>query len=130
MTIASGWRPRNFNPNSNAGGHRPSSNICDDKTQADSFVIKIRQLINTLETNGSYTEILNKHVHAIAYIESSSTEVLISSNCTEYFNGLNAARKLDTKAEEQQAELEDNANRLFSKILQSFRIRNFFDDFF
>jgi hypothetical protein len=117
-------RNLNLNKHSN-NGNQWSTKLCDNITDAVAFINKTRQLINALETNGSYTEVLEEHAHAIAYIESSTTFALLSSNCTAYFAGLNAAGILDAEAAYQEQMYENNASRLFGKILQLFGIQGF-----
>ncbi|CAF0831286.1 unnamed protein product [Rotaria sordida] len=108
-----------------------SSKLCENQTLAQSYLNNTRQLITTFETNGSYTQVLQKRAQAIAYFKNNNNTVLLSSNCSQFFIGLKNARKLDAQALLQQRIYEENAARLYKRILQSLLGFRFFiyDDF-
>ena len=58
----------------------------------------MRQLIDNLQSNGSFTNILADGAQQVAYIQSSSSTALISSNCTGFFFGLQNAKDADRDA--------------------------------
>ncbi|CAF2671290.1 unnamed protein product [Rotaria sp. Silwood2] len=96
-----------------------SSKLCQNQTLAQSYLNYTRQLITTLETNGSYTQVLQKRAQAIAYLKNDNNTELLSSNCSQFFAGLKDAQKLDAQALLQQKRYEDNAVRLYKQIFQS-----------
>jgi len=107
------------------------SKLCENKDLAQLIVTKVREVITTLERNGSYTEVLQKHKQAIAYIKSNTNFDVLSLNCTEYFNRLNNAWQLDEQAEEQKRYYEENAIRLLQQMLQPvIGSRNFINENF
>jgi hypothetical protein len=77
----------------------------------------MREVIRTLEINGSYDKVLARFSQSIAYIKSERNTVILLSDCIEYYNGLNTARKFDRKAQELQESYQENANRLLRQIL-------------
>jgi hypothetical protein len=110
------------NRRSNVRGNPPgqwASKLCDNETLAHEFLTEVRQLITTLQTNGSYGRVLQDHTQTIAYIQSDPNAAVLSSNCTGYFVGLQNAQKLDQNAEEQQEQYEENLDFLYIKIIQS-----------
>lgn len=117
---------RNFDPERNFASFQSpnngiewSSNLCNNGTLAQSLVANIQAFITTLETNGSFTGVLQQHNQAIAYIQNSANTNILSSNCTAYFNGLTNALKLDKIAEEQEENYEESVYRQLRQILQS-----------
>ncbi|CAF2785911.1 unnamed protein product [Rotaria sp. Silwood2] len=96
------------------------SNICANDTLTQSFLNQTRQLINDLQSNGSFTQVLQERAQFISYIQNDNNTELFLSNCTEYFNGLKSAKILDKQALEQEKQYEQIANRLFRQIIQSF----------
>ncbi|CAF0975267.1 unnamed protein product [Adineta ricciae] len=108
-------------------GPRPSdhdhndweSKICANASIADAFLNQTRQLITDLTTNGTFTSVLTKQQNEITYINSDDNKAILSSNCTQFFTGLDAARDLDRQAEKQQMELQRTARDLFVQIVKS-----------
>ncbi|CAF1344339.1 unnamed protein product [Rotaria sp. Silwood1] len=130
--------PRDSDSNERFGfhfhhGRQPtwSSKLCQNQTLAQSYLNYTRQLINTLETNGSYTQVLQKRAQSIAYFKNDNNTAFLSSNCSQFFAGLKYARKLDAQALKQQQMYENNAARLYKQILHSLLGFRFFvdDDF-
>ena len=107
------------------------SELCKNQSLAQEFLTKLRELITTLESNDTNAEVLEERANAVAYVKSDTNAAVLSSNCTGYFDGLKHARKLDAQAEAQQEIYEENAERLYKKMLQSiFGPHNFLDDNF
>jgi len=95
------------------------SELCANETLAESFLTQTRALITTLESNGSYSNILADRAQEITYIQSATNAALLSTNCTGFFSGLNNARNLDSQAQQQQQAYQRTAGRLFWQIIQS-----------
>ncbi len=96
-----------------------TTKLCDNETLAHKFLTEVRQLLTTLDTNGSYSRVFQDHTQTIAYIQGDPNATVLSSNCTGYFVGLQNAQKLDQNAEEQQEQYEENLDFLYIKIIQS-----------
>ncbi|CAF4795708.1 unnamed protein product [Rotaria sp. Silwood1] len=96
-----------------------TSNLCSNDTVAQSFLTQTRQVINDLQSNGSFAQALQKRAQFISYIQDDNNAEQLSSNCTEYFNGLKNAKNLDKQALEQERQYEQIANSLFRQIIQS-----------
>lgn len=94
--------------------------ICKNETNAQSFVSSIRQLLNNLEGNGSYTQVFEKHSNVVAYYKDTTKTALLSLNCTEFFTDLRAAQQLDEQDMVNQHKLEENAARLYIETVQKF----------
>ncbi len=92
------------------GGVQWLSKLCENGTLARSVLAKVRDFITTLERDSSYTQVFKQHAQVIAYIKNDTNANVLSSNCTEYLNGLFNAGKLDQKAEELQEYNGKNAN--------------------
>ena len=71
------------------------SRFCGNKTAAEVFLTQIRQWFNTLQSNGSFTQVLADRAQVVTYIQSSDNADLLSSNCTGYFIGLKSAIDAD-----------------------------------
>ncbi|CAF3884445.1 unnamed protein product, partial [Rotaria sordida] len=59
-----------------------SSKLCRDPYLAQKYLINIRQLITTLETNGSYSQIRDRHTRLIDYLkdDKNAARVILSWN--------------------------------------------------
>ena len=95
------------------------SKICANASIADAFLNQTRQLITDLTANGTFTSVLTERQNEITYINSDDNKAILSSNCTQFFTGLDAARDLDRQAEKQQMELQRTARDLFVQIVRS-----------
>ncbi len=105
------------------GGHGGQYNwvtqLCDNATLAQDFLTEIQALITTLQSNGSYSQVLTNHAQEIAYIQNSNDSALLSSNCTAYFAGLKAAKQADQAAIQLQQQYQSAAAQAFFQIIQS-----------
>ncbi|CAF1120609.1 unnamed protein product [Rotaria sordida] len=79
-----------------------SSKSCRDPYLAQKYLINIRQLITTLETNGSYKQIRDRHAHLIDYLKDDKNAALLISSCDQFMIGLENARKRDSQGSIQQ----------------------------
>ncbi|CAF1290817.1 unnamed protein product [Rotaria sordida] len=93
--------------------------FCENETVAQSFLNQSRQLISDLQSNGSYGQALQKRAQFISYIQNDTNAELLSSNCTEYFCGLQDARELDKQALEQQKQNDQTVENSFRQLIQS-----------
>lgn len=78
----------------------------------------MRQALTELQNNGSFTTFLQRRQNEINYINDASNTDLISSNCTQFFTGLNNARTLDRTAAQQQMQLERSAEQKLRAVVQ------------
>ncbi|CAF3370858.1 unnamed protein product [Rotaria socialis] len=104
--------------------------ICKNKTNAQSFLSSIRQLLSNLEGNGSYTQVFEKHSNVVAYYTDDTKTALFSLNCTEFFSSLRVAQHLDEQGMVYQHKLEENAARLYIEMVQNFITSNISPDRF
>jgi hypothetical protein len=113
--------PRPGGPGRGGHGNKGQwvSELCANETLAESFLTQTRELITTLESNGSYSNVLADRAQEITYIQSATNAALLSTNCTGFFSGLNNARSLDSQAQQQQQAYQRTAGRLFWQIIQS-----------
>ncbi len=95
------------------------SELCANGSLAESFLDQTRQLITSLESNGSYSNVLADRAQEITYIQSADNAALLSTNCTGFFSGLKNAKNLDGQAQQQQRAYQRTAGRLFYQIIQS-----------
>jgi len=95
------------------------SELCANATLAQAFLTQTQQLIATLTTNASFTQFLQQHTQATAYIQNAANGNLLSSNCTGYFSGLQAAKSLDQQAAQAQQQYQQIAVQAFFQIIQS-----------
>ncbi|CAF3222944.1 unnamed protein product [Rotaria sp. Silwood2] len=100
--------------------NRWASKLCANSSLAQSFLNQTRALITQLNSNGSFAQVLQQKTQEIGYIESDSNAALLSSNCTQYFKGLAAARNADMQTQRQQQEYQNIATRLFKQISANF----------
>jgi len=84
---------------------------------AQDFLADIQALITTLQSNGSYSQVLTNHAQEIAYIQNSTDAALLSTNCTAYFAGLNSAIQADQQAAQIQLQYQLIAAQQFSQIV-------------
>ncbi|CAF3704738.1 unnamed protein product [Rotaria sp. Silwood1] len=75
--------------------NRWASKLCANSSLVQSFLNQTRALIIQLNSNDSFAQVLQQKTQKIAYIESDTNAALLSSNCTQYFNGLAAVRNAD-----------------------------------
>ncbi|CAM2702316.1 unnamed protein product [Rotaria socialis] len=110
---------------SDGGDHFPSggntnmwaSKLCANISLAEEFLSNIQAVITQLNLNESFAQFLQQKVQEVAYIENSTNVALLSSNCTQYFNGLTTAQNADMEAKRQQQEYEDIGTRLLQQII-------------
>lgn len=91
--------------------------LCNNVTTAQSFVNQTRSQITVLSTNGSFTNFLQNHAQAVAYLQNTGNDGLISTNCTGYFTGLQAANTIDVNNELQIRNYTIIANNAIKSIL-------------
>jgi hypothetical protein len=84
---------------------------------AQSFLTQVQQLITTLQTNGSFGQVLTSVAQEVAYIQNSTDAALLSTNCTAYFAGLNSAIQADQQAAQIQLQYQLIAAQQFSQIV-------------
>ncbi|CAF1417392.1 unnamed protein product [Rotaria sp. Silwood1] len=99
--------------------NRWASKLCVNSSLAQLFLTQTRALITQLSSNSSYAQVLQQKAQQIAYIQNDTNGALLSSNCTQYFNGLATARNADMKIQRQQKEYQKIVNRLFKQIIAS-----------
>lgn len=109
---------------------RSLSKLCRDQTLAQSYVNHIREFISDLEKNGSYSNVLEKRAHAIAYLKDDTMALLISSNCSQYLFGLNEARKLDRNDIDQQRAYEQEVFLRYKQLLRTLDASGLLNDDF
>jgi len=76
-------------------------------------------LITNLQSNGSFTDVLTERATEIAYLQDTSNDGLLTSNCTAYFTGLDSARQTDRTAVEAKQQYFRAAQQAFFEILRS-----------
>jgi hypothetical protein len=94
-----------------------TAKLCANSSLAQAFLSNTKQVIATLQANGSYTQALQKRSAQIAYLQNSGNGALLVSNCTQFFVGLNAARQTDQQAGQQQQRLEKNVDFLLQRAV-------------
>ncbi|CAF3090235.1 unnamed protein product [Rotaria sp. Silwood2] len=94
-----------------------SSILCTNTTLAQLYVTQVQAIITQFINNGSFTDWLQQHAQEMAYFQSDANTVLLSSNCTGYFRGVDVVRALDTTAQNQREQYTKIANGLFEDIL-------------
>lgn len=72
--------------------------LCSNQTAAQIALTKIQQLISTLQSNGSFAQVLADRANEIAYIQSSNSATRLSSDCPGFFTGLKSAKDADDAA--------------------------------
>ncbi|CAF1215905.1 unnamed protein product [Rotaria magnacalcarata] len=110
---------------SSGAGHFPSggdtnnwaSKLCANSSLAQAFLSKSQAVITQLNSNGSFAQFLQQKAQEVAYIQNSANVALLSSNCTQYFNGLTTAQKADMETERQQREYENIGTHLLQQII-------------
>ncbi|CAF3142331.1 unnamed protein product [Rotaria sp. Silwood2] len=93
------------------------SKLCANNSLAQSFLTQMRALITQLSSNDSFAQVLQQRAHEIAYIQNNTDAQLLSSNCTQYFEGLDAAQDADLQAQRQQEQYERTVTYLFQEII-------------
>ena len=113
--------PGGGGPNWGQGGNGNGCSylFCNNATLGSSFLTQIQQLITTLQSNGSFTQVLSAHANAIAYLTNSANTALLSSNCTAFCSGLQAAKQADQAAGQVQQQYARSAGQAVSQIIQS-----------
>lgn len=110
---------RNRRPGGGGGQRDWSAVICANSTTAQNFLTQTRAVITTLQNNGSYTQFLADRINAVTYIQNAGNDATLTSNCTAYISGLNAARAADRVVLDARRQLEENAVRLLAQVVQS-----------
>ncbi|UJR38044.1 hypothetical protein I4U23_030726 [Adineta vaga] len=111
--------PPGFGPRPHGPKNQWETKVCANASIAEAFLEQTRQLITDLQANGTYDKVLEKRQNEINYINNANNTGVLSSNCTQFFTGLNAARTLDRQAQEQEWSIQRTAGRLFFQIIQS-----------
>ncbi|CAF2994087.1 unnamed protein product [Rotaria sp. Silwood2] len=110
----------NHHGGSNGGNNKTiASTLCANTTLAALYVTQIQAIITQLINNGSFTDWLQQHAQEVAYFQNADNTALLSSNCTGYFSGLDAARALDMTAQNQREQYTKIGNGLFRDILHN-----------
>ncbi|CAF3737705.1 unnamed protein product [Rotaria sordida] len=98
---------------------RLASRICANSNSTQSFLTQARAHVAQLNSNPSFAQVRQNKTQEMAYIESDDKAALLSSNCTQYFNGLAVARNADKKMQRQQQKDQTTGAPLFQKIVSS-----------
>ncbi len=77
-------------------------------------------MISTLQSNGSFGQFLTAKAQEIAYLTNADNTATLTTNCTGYFSGLQAAKLADQTAVKAQFQYIQSAAQAFKQILQSF----------
>ncbi|CAF3441816.1 unnamed protein product [Rotaria socialis] len=94
-----------------------ASKLCANNSLAQAFLSKNQAAFTQLKSNGSFAQFLEEKAQEVAYIQNSPNVALLSSNCTQYFNGLATARNADRQKERQQREYERIGANLLRQII-------------
>lgn len=76
-------------------------------------------MITNLQANGTFTEVLSDLQQQIAYLQSTSNDGLLSSNCTGYFSGLESAKKADRDVQETKRQQFKDVMAAFYQVVKS-----------
>ncbi|CAM2718434.1 unnamed protein product [Rotaria socialis] len=93
------------------------SKLCGNNSLAQAFLSKSQAVFAQLNSNGSFAQFLQQKAQEVAYIQNSANVALLSSNCTQYFNGLAAAQNADMQKERQQRVYENISASLLQQII-------------
>ncbi|CAF1980645.1 unnamed protein product [Rotaria magnacalcarata] len=105
--------------NNGGSSGTPTSKACANATVAQSVVTQMQALITQLTNNGSFTAVLQQRAQELAYYNNAANTPLLTSNCTQYFAGVNAASVLDNAANLKQRQYTNIANNLIQGIFRS-----------
>ncbi|CAF2042584.1 unnamed protein product, partial [Rotaria magnacalcarata] len=111
--------PSGHGNHSPSGGHtnKRTSKLCGNSSLAQAFLSKSQAVIAELKSNGSFAQLLQQKAQEVAYMQNSANVALLSSNCTQYFNGLTAAKHADMKTQRQQHKYERIGAHLLQQII-------------
>jgi hypothetical protein len=86
---------------------------------ASEFLTQVQQLISTLNSNGSFGQVLTARAQEVAYLTNTANAATLTSNCTAFFTGLQSAKATDQAAAQVQFQYTQIAAQAFFQIVQS-----------
>ncbi|CAF4161219.1 unnamed protein product, partial [Rotaria sordida] len=100
-------------------GNTKESKLCDNSTLVQSYVNQMQTTITQLNNNDSFTNFFQQRKEELSYLQNADNTAFLTSNCTQYFKNLDAARASDKVAQNLRARNTDIANRLLENILDN-----------
>ncbi|CAF4102988.1 unnamed protein product [Rotaria sordida] len=104
-------------------GNTGESRFCANSTLVQSYVKQMQAVITQLNNNGSFTDFFEKRKEETSYLQNADNTALLTSNCTQYFKGLDSARTRDKVAQNLRDRYTEIANQLLGNILQNCQTR-------
>ena len=120
-----GGRPQGGSPHdSDSGESMPmiesiGNKICANGNASLDFLRLIREVIATLESNGTFGSVLAKRNNEIMYLKNTAHDATLQQNCTAYFAGLEAAIQQDRQILQAEKDLARIAHELFAAVIKS-----------
>jgi hypothetical protein len=96
---------------------RTHASICSNNTIAQSYLSQVLSLINNLQANSSYNAILQLQFdNFVSYLQNTTNQALVSTNCTTFVNDLKAAKSADQEAESTRQKIASKIEKEFQQV--------------
>jgi hypothetical protein len=101
--------------------HAPTpTSICSNTTTAQSYLSQTLALINNLQANSTYNSTLKlQSANFVSYLQNTTNQALLSTNCTIFFTNLKAARLADKAAERTRQQITSEIERKFEQVTRN-----------
>ena len=101
-------------------GNRDKTSVCSNITSAQSYLTQILPIINSLLANSTYKPILESGwTNYIAFLQNTTNQALLSSNCTVYVANLKAAVVADDNAERIRDDIASIIDKKFEQVARN-----------
>jgi len=100
-------------------GHTPTS-ICSNTTTAQLYVSQTLILINNLQANSTYNSTLKlQYANFVSYLQNTTNQALLTTNCTVFFANLKAAQLADNAAENTRQQIAAKIEQQFEQVTRN-----------
>jgi ribosomal protein L22 len=99
---------------------RTHASICSNNTIAQSYLSQVLSLINNLQVNSSYNSILQlQSANFVSYLQNTTNQALLSTNCTTFVTDLKAAKSADQEAERTRQKIASKIEKEFQQVARN-----------
>ncbi len=99
---------------------RSPASICSNTTIAQSYLSQILALITKLEANSSTNSVLQlQSANFVSYLQNTTNQALLSTNCTTFVTNLKAAQSADNAAECTRQRIASNIEQKFQQVARN-----------
>jgi len=96
------------------------ANICSNNATAQSYLSKALTLTSNLQANSTTNAVLQlEFAHFVSFLQNTTNQALISTNCTTFVTNLHAAQLADKAAENAREKIDHYIEEQFDQVIRN-----------